>query len=96
MGIKKTFEETEEDEKVLLVKSHLYDKQVEEHYNTMMLKFHTWLKNRGLPAEKIENPQYMDLKERLFDYWYEMQAAELARIAEREFMSRRAMTKGVI
>lgn len=96
LGIEKIFEETEEDEKILLVKSHLYDKEIQAHYNSMMLKFHNWLNNKGLPADKIDNIQYLQLKERLFDYWYEMQQAELAKIAENEFLKRRAMTKGVL
>ena len=96
LQIEKDFEETEYENSCLTVKHYLHEKEIQEHWNTYNMKFKAWLTSRGLPAARIDEPQYADIKTRLFDYWYEEQQAQLAVIAEREFMRLRAMHKGAI
>lgn len=96
LGIEKSFEESEAETDILVLKSHLHDREVQEHWNTINMRFHAWLRNKGLPAEKIDLVEYADVKERLFDHWYEMQKAELASIAEREFIKVHSMHKGAL
>lgn len=97
LGIKKDFEEEEDEIEVLKVYHHLHDQEIQEHFNTMRMRFCAWIESKGLPAQKlVSDPKYRDVYERLFDYWYEEQQAMLAVIAEREFMAKRAMHKGVM
>lgn len=96
LGIQKQFEEVEEDNKVLLVKNHLYDKEVQEHWNTYQMKFKNWLRQNSLPVARIDDFNMRDVRERLFNHWYEEQQASLAMLAEREFLKVRAMHKGAL
>lgn len=96
LEIKKTFEEEEYDSQVLSVKYHLHNLELEANWNTTEIKFKQWLSCKGLPVARIDEPKYADIKERLFEHWYEMQRASVAEQAEREFLKVRAMHKGAI
>lgn len=96
LGIKKTFEEEEDEIDVLQVKYHLHEEELKDSWNTTQMKFKAWLDSKGLPVAKIDEPQYSDVKIRLFEHWYEEQQAQLAALAEREFMFVRGMHKGAI
>lgn len=96
LGVEKDFEDLEEEENILLVKNHMYEREVQEHWNTYNMKFKNWLTSHRLPVARIDDEDMRDVKERLFNHWYEEQQANLALHAEREFMRIRAMHKGAI
>lgn len=96
LGITKDFEPTEEEIDVFKVKYDLHERELLESWNREKFQFLAWLDHRGLPANKITQPQYRDVYERLFQHWYESQQCALAAQAEREFLKVRAMHKGAI
>lgn len=96
LGIQDTPEELEEEANVMKVKFVLHEREMQEGWNRENMRFHAWLGRKGLPMDKIDDPQYRDVKERLFQHWYEMEQCSLAQQAEREFMRASKMHKGEI
>lgn len=94
LGIKQTLEEDEAEAEVLKVKYVLHERELSESWNRERFQFLAWLGRKGLPAQKILEPQYRDVYERLFQHWYESQQCALAAQAEREFLKVRSMHRG--
>ena len=96
LQIEKDFEEVEYNESVLHVKSRLHYDEFMKNNTCLWLKFTQWLQSKGMPVDKINLPQFSGYRERLFDYWYEMQQLELCAQAEREFKAVSALHRGLI
>lgn len=98
LGITVEYNEEQEgfENNVLRVKNYMYDDEVQKHWTTLNMQFHAWLDSKGLPSSKIDDFEYRDIKERLFNHWYEMKQMEYMLFCEHEFRQKCKLSRSQI
>ena len=88
LGIEVEYDEDEKEfnDDVLRVKNYMYSDEVQQRWNSYDMRFKNWLHSKGLPVDRIDDFEYRDIRERLFNHWYEEQLMDFAAYCESEFV----------